>query len=210
MKPRNGFTLVELIVVIGIVALIASITLANFPKLRSSITLDQEVRKVSVALRRAQQFAMGVRRFDDTLPPDFAACSEFFKAQFPAYGVVLFAGSSLNDSYAIYADPDCNNESATYSGDLIQEFEFEHGVRVEKICLDIDNPEVDCSDDSEYTKLDIWYIRPGPRVSLTAYQDTGTVKNASNSAKITFKSTDSGLKKSIIVRTTGQITIKNE
>src|SRR3989338_7906144 len=71
----TGFTLVELVVVIGIMALISAVAIANFPSFRDSIAVNKESGKVAVALRNAQSFSLGVQQFASFTGPQ-GSCEE--------------------------------------------------------------------------------------------------------------------------------------
>lgn len=194
----------ELIVVVGIVALISSVTLINFPSFRGKLTVDREVGKIGVALRKAQQYSSGVRRFDGetfTAASFPAACGKLYSAQFPAYGLSVSVGSPKE--YDIYADPDCDRVSASYTNDLVESNILEQGVTIQDICIDIDAPSPTCG----LASLDVWYVRPNPTLTLRINNDPpdATIQ----SAKIIIKGED-GSKKSVTVRKTGQISVQNE
>ena len=212
-KLLTGFTLVELIVVVGIVALIASMALANFPSFKGRLSVDREASKIGLALRKAQQYSSGVRRFEETFitNPSPATCTKgLYEAQFPAYGLAV--SMIAPKEYDIYADPDCDRKSASYPSpadptDLVEAISLESGTSIFDICVNIDSQIPTCSEDG-VESLDVWYIRPSPTLSLTVNGERD-VSQQYQSAKIVIKGAD-GSKKSIVIRKTGQISIQNE
>lgn len=209
---KKGFTLVELIVVVGIVALISSVTLINFPSFRGKLIVDREVGKIGVALRKAQQYSSGVRRFEETLStnPDPINCKKgLYEAQYPAYG--LSVSMSNPKKYYIYADPNCDRISANYSSglytDLVETNLLEQGISIQDICINIDSSSTCSSTNGGVpSSLDVWYVRPNPTLIITV---DGAPDATIQSAKIIIKGED-GSKKSVTVRKTGQISVQNE
>ena len=235
---RRGFTLVELVMVVGITAMISAAVLANFPSFRSRIALDREAGKVALALRKAQQYSNGVRRFEranfvnDPVPQvcidkykreglvdPAATLGATYEAQYPAYGLAV---STISDSrrheYTIYADPNCDRLSANYPdppadpNDDIEKGNLENGVSIERICVDVEKI-ADCSQDaltSIVTKLDIWYLRPGLASRDTIIITDGTfAESGINYARaLILLQGPDGITKSVIVRNTGQISIQ--
>jgi Tfp pilus assembly protein FimT len=61
LHHSSGVTLIELIVVILIFMIITSITIFNYGKFRSSLSIQNLADDISLSVRRAQGFAIGVR-----------------------------------------------------------------------------------------------------------------------------------------------------
>lgn len=196
---KKGFTLIEMVIMVGIVALIAALALANFPSFRGRLALDRESGKLSLALRKAQQYSSGVKRFNTDIT-DPGACGALDKAQYPAYSVTI--STAAPKEYDIYADPDCDRISGTFAGDLIESFIMEGGVSIKQICINIDAG----GGCTEASSLDVWYIRPSPSLQLTI---DGVPSPTIQSAKIVLGVED-GSRKSVIVRKTGQVSVQNE
>lgn len=213
-QPRiyqKGFTLIELLVVVSIVSIVAAMVLSNMPLYKGNIALDREAGRFALMLRKAQQYSISVRRFQDTIATIPSGCNgNLYKAQFPAYGVTASLISTT--TYSIFADPDCDNLSNTYAGDLIESSNIENRMYVADICTDIDVAIPQCaSTGAGYTKADIWYIRPGPKIVLTLYNSGGpmTITPAPQNLKVVLTLPGGG-KRSIAVRTSGQVSIKHE
>lgn len=211
---KKGFTLVELMVVVAIIGLISSVTLTSFPSFRGRLTVDREASKIGLALRKAQQYSSGVRKFEETfnettnLPPGTCA-KGLYEAQFPAYGLSI--STDYPKEYDIYADPNCDRISANYTNgsytDLIESNLLEGGTSIQYICIDIDSTTPPpCSIGNGITQLDIWYVRPNPTLILSINETPDLLLQ---SAKIVIRGED-GSQKSIIVRKTGQISVQNE
>ena len=198
---KRGFTLIELVVVIGIIAMISTMALANFPSFRGRLSLDREAGKMALALRKAQQYSSGVRRFEGAISgSDITACGGSYAAQYPAYSVTVSTAAPI--AYTIFADPDCDNISDTHADDLIEITQLENGVRILDICTNVDSPTPTCG----LSKLDIWYVRPNPTPFLTI----DNVPNSDEQSAKMIVGLEDGSRKSIVVRKTGQISVQNE
>lgn len=192
----NGFTLVELVVVIGIAALISTVALANFPQFRDRIAVNKESGKVAVALRNAQSFSLGVRQFNPP-PGQQGSCQEVFQSNFPSYGVSFAVGDS---AYYLFGDVNCNAQFDIGAlNEEVKAFLFEGGVHIESICVNIYDTTPACGEPA----VDIVYARPFPQVKISS----SGVGRAS--ARLELQSRDSATKRNVIILNTGQVSVEN-
>jgi prepilin-type N-terminal cleavage/methylation domain-containing protein len=96
MKNQHGFTIVELIVTMSIMAILASMVVINFRANEIENLLDQEAQRYVTVVRQAQNYALTGQKFEDQVPK--------------AYG--LYIGAD-NKQMILYADLD---EDATFDG----------------------------------------------------------------------------------------------
>ena len=110
----RGFTLIEVVVVIGVMAIISSLMLANFPRFNKQISVEREASKLALSLRKAQSYALAVREFNPAFNDDPFCVSPPVK--FPGYGI--FFKISDPARYFNYGDVNCDK----YYGDpMIEE-----------------------------------------------------------------------------------------
>ena len=192
-KAPCGFTLVELVVVVGIAALISAVALANFPNFRDRIAINKESGKVAVALRNAQSFSFGVRQFNP--PPGQQGVCEAFQSNFPSYGVSFTASAA---EYYLFGDINCN---ALFEGaaEEVKEFLLEGGVRIAGICVNIYDALPTCGEPT----VDIVYARPFPQVKISS----SGVGRAS--ARLELQSRDGAITRMVVILNTGQVSIEN-
>jgi prepilin-type N-terminal cleavage/methylation domain-containing protein len=88
---KNGFTLVELLTVIFIIALISGISYINFGDIRDQLALKRAVYQLAQDLRRAQEMAMSATKLE---------------------------GCQLAKGYGIYIDRIANSKNYTLYGDV--------------------------------------------------------------------------------------------
>lgn len=68
-KPDRGFTLIEVIIVVFIVAVMASITVVQFSSYRRGVNLETTAEEIALNLRKAQSMALAVRSTGGTVLP---------------------------------------------------------------------------------------------------------------------------------------------
>src|SRR3989344_4098283 len=124
LSPRYsdsaGFTAVELMVTVGIFAVISAVVLARFPEFNRNISLRRTVQEVALAIRESQVFALGVRRFGSGE-----------SALFPGYGTHFELVSPT--SFSAFADIDWNKRQ-TDATEVIETFRIQGGDRITKLC----------------------------------------------------------------------------
>lgn len=186
---KNGFTLFEVTVVIGIVIVLASITLANFPEFSERIGIEQEVGKLALSLRKAQVYALAVREF------------QLGSKVFPPYGVNV----STNDRrhFTLFGDLNSSNRFESFLAESVEIFSVEKRMEIHEICGNSQSiPIGSCS----LSSADIVYIRPAPSIVLTGV--VGGIPLRYNDIKVVFTTFDGSIRKSVIIWSTGQISIE--
>lgn len=118
---QKGFTLVEIIVVISIIALFSAILVSDFPKIQRQFALSSATYKLAQDLRRVQDLGLsGVQVADRQ--GDLIAVK--------GYGIYINLAQSAK-KYILYADV---NGDQKYSGDT----SF-------SLCSQLNNPASDCT-----------------------------------------------------------------
>ncbi len=190
IRVRNaGFTLIEVIVTVGIMALIASATLFNFPEFSRRIQVEQEAGNLILSIRRAQAYSIAVREFSPG------------SAIFPGYGVNI----SLDDptGYVIFGDINHTSRYESVDAEGIETIKLGSRVKISQICGDSQSvPPGPCT----LSSADIFYIRPGPSSTFTGV-DSG-LPSVYNDIKLVLSSDDNSISKSIIILSTGQVSIQ--
>lgn len=109
-KGGKGFTMVEMIVVIGIVTIIASIGIVSFRSGGRATDLTREAQTLALNLRRAQNMALAGTLYQGATPG--------------GYGIHLDAASP--NSYVLFADLD--NNKLFGAGEAVETVTFARNV----------------------------------------------------------------------------------
>lgn len=88
MKKNQGFTVIELLVGIGIIVFISVILLANYKSSSRQINLNMAAQQIASEIRLAQGYALGLQEFQNNIPKG-------------GWAVHFAAGA---DRYTIFAD----------------------------------------------------------------------------------------------------------
>lgn len=201
---RAGFTLIELTVSMGIMALISTVIFFNFPRFNQQTALSRAAREFVSALRDAQARAVAVTKLPDAGPD-----------QFPSnYGIHLQAG----DTYELFSDsgeyrtvPVKYDSSGGCDGECIRQFKFTHGIRITNITAPNGNSYAD--------GFHVLYYRPDPSVKMTDKDGKGPsgidcifgcpgVLGEYGPYVIRLETADGAISKSIQIWGTGQISIQ--
>jgi len=140
-KRKGGFTLIELVVTIAIVALISGITLFNYHTFSGGVVLENLAYEVALAVRQAQFFGINVKETGGSFQSGYGV---YFDIDNPGQ-FVLFA--------------DINNDHSYDSDDIVVDlYKMTRGLSIQKLCVD--------SDCSSSQKLSITFIRPDPNAII--------------------------------------------
>lgn len=184
---NRGFSLIELLVSIGILAIISVIVLANHTRFNGSVLLGSLAYDIGLSVREAQVFGVSVRQYND----DFQL----------GYGV-HFADDS---SYSLFAD--INSDKRYDTGDtIIRTYNLQRGFKMQEFCGYTAIGGQDCSTDSvdPITHLAIVFLRPEPDAFMTSNEPATTYSRAT----ITVVS-PGGDTRTVEVASTGQISVQN-
>jgi len=196
-KYNKGMTLVELMVVLGIFILVAGLTMFDYSRFRSSVSIQNLADDVALSIRRAQNYAIGVQNTG----ADF---SRGYGAHFTTAGSLPLAGSAK--SFVIFNDANSNNkydyDSSSNCGSAT--------VSVSNECLDLltitstDQIADICPGGScGASDVDIVFTRPDPDARICSGGDCSY-----SSVDIIVRDIRNEVTKTITVSSVGQISIK--
>ncbi|GMU74461.1 MAG: hypothetical protein AMXMBFR44_6580 [Candidatus Campbellbacteria bacterium] len=188
MKHRtrtHGFTIIELIVTVGIFAMISAVLLVRNSKFDDEALLQSAAYEVALSVRQAQNYGINVQGQEGTFDK--------------AYGVYFETAST---SYTLFYDLDENSEFS--ENEFLEGYVLGRGYTIERICP-FSDLETLCQDRSE-DAVSVVFRRPDPEAIMTAQ---GGVVGDITSLGIELASPRGG-RRFIIVRQTGQIGVINQ
>ena len=154
---QKGFSLPELIIVIGIIIFLSAIILPNYRTASSNFILERSAYKLGQDIRRAAEMAMSANELPGIGVPG------------GGYGIYFNINSDTGDNtkYKIYADTDPNfDEYFTSSDTTVEEITLEKGAVIQNI-------------DTSSKAISINFKPPAPTVKITDKvgneQDTATI-----------------------------------
>ena len=150
---QQGFTLVEMLVSIGIFVIVTTIAVYNQGRFNSSVLLTNLAYEIALSMRQAQFYGITVKGITSTITS---------KTTFEGgYGVHFDANTT---QYTLFEDRDPSPENGLLesnglfdSGEALEAFSIKKGNKVGKICL-TSGLSTSCS----FTSVDISFVRPNP------------------------------------------------
>jgi len=195
---KSGFTLIELMIVIAIIAIISALTLFNNAKLNSSILLNNTAYEISLIIRDAQISGLGSK-------------------------VTNLNGNATTSNQGVYIDPsnpeeiiffsDKNKDNKYTPGseeNQIYNIENKRAGKILSICTIVADTPCKSSNTSNVPNLNIIFKRPNPEAYFYIGSDTSTpdpVVDYMGSIVVNIGFPDGGECKSIIIYKTGAIQI---
>ena len=188
----RGFTLVELLVVMGIFVVITGLILADNNRFGGAILLENLAYDVALSVRQAQVYGISVRQFETVS----------FQV---SYGMYFTVGSS----YSLFGDK--NGNGLWDGGEDVSPspYDIGRGFGISKLCAPKGADE-GCIDTR--ARLDIVFKRPEPDACIsangaTSFNTSGVCISTTESARIVLTS-PRGDTRSVIVEKSGQIAVE--
>lgn len=197
---KKAFTLVELVVVVGIFTLIMAIALWNQKDLSNSVLITNLAYEIALGVREAQAYGIGVRAESGANETaDFQGGFGIYANMNNPEQLILFHDIDGNFQY----DPSAGETFATYN------FQNQRGNKMVALCvshsLGADGPCTDVSSTGRQ-ELSIFFKRPNPEASFIVNDNPPVVKGP---AIIVLNTPARNNCRAVIVETTGQIHIEN-
>ncbi|OGG55362.1 hypothetical protein A3D62_02330 [Candidatus Kaiserbacteria bacterium RIFCSPHIGHO2_02_FULL_49_11] len=192
LPHSRGFSLIELVVTVGILTVITGALLANHASFGGSILVENLAYDVALSLRQAQVFGLSVREFNTG------------SGQFDIGYGIHFDRDDLS-TYRLFADID---KGKTFNaGDGTEEiFTIGRGYSIRDICAtSLGGVEV-CSSTGALQNLDVVFIRPDPDAIMRVNGDTASVYQR---ARIVVQSPQEKTRE-VSVEATGQISVSQQ
>jgi len=208
LQTTKGFSLIEMLMVVAIIALISSSVLINFTVFNGGVTLENLAYEISLIVRQAQFFSINVLQAGTPGNITFDA----------AYGV-SFSNSSENDQnkqFILFADINNDGIYEPDEDELVEVYHITKGNIIKYLCVygtcPASESKANLAIDNGIDKLEITFKRPDPSAMFTTnnVNQCGVENKSCGYAKIFVGSTNPKVNDKVItVGITGQISVGN-
>jgi prepilin-type N-terminal cleavage/methylation domain-containing protein len=211
-SSNRGFTLIEMLVVMGIMMMITTVLLVNQSRFNSSTILRSLAYSVALSVRQAQVYGTSVAGTTTASGSCNTSAGGFYtggNCYASAFG--LHFDISANTTYTLFADLNSDGMYTTSPPEFIKSFAFSPGYVISDICA-VGVAGTRCSPGTINT-LDIIFKRPNPDANFTALFNgspilVGGVPDTYSSAYIQIQSTaDPANTKRITILNTGEVSV---
>jgi hypothetical protein len=206
----RGFTLVEMLTVMGIMILITTTLLVRQNRFNSSTVLRSLAYSVALSVRQAQVYGtsvVGTTTSSGACTGGYYSTSGICYAA--GYGININWGTGNPTSYTLFAD--LNNNGKYDPNETVKTFSLGRGYQISSICVITSGGTQYCPAQG-LTFVDINFRRPNPDACFTTNlaSNTCTVGAAAayRSATIQIQAqTDTANTRSVTVTSTGQVSV---
>lgn len=196
----RGFTLIEMLVAVGIFTLMSAVLLYNYPEFNSRSALDNLAHQIAISIREAQVYGLSVRQT---------------QATYPGYGI--YFDKNAPTSFTLFGD---KNDNKVYdAGEMVDRFDLTGGDRITDLCYNLQTTDYTPTSDKGNCNLNnmtIVFTRPDPDafITLTNWLNvqnppTGSFTSPYISSEVILTSRRGTYKRMIQVYTTGQISVRS-
>lgn len=210
----RGFTLVELIVVLGIIILITGIAITSQTTYNRKLLVTNTAYTVALTIREAQSFGLSSRQDGGVQNAGYGV--RFSDVNYTQY--VMFA--DLLATIAKHATcptgtantPEAKPGNCLYDGtaETVTTYNLNKGFKVHDACgIRSDNSALVCLSNPSYTALDIVFLRPNTEAIMTMLTTVVPPGKAPLSCAIIWIQPPSGVTdlKCILVSQAGQVSV---
>lgn len=220
IKFSKGFTLVEMMVVVGIFAMVATVLLFNYSNFSTTVAVRTLAQDIGLSVRKAQAYAISVR--------SITGAGGMRSDMFPAYGISFSVDGSpaipyapSTSSFSIFADvSESNNNISNYRFDnngvcggvpgigqeCVESLSIKSSTRIVSLCTDSPNAN-SCFTPQTGGTVNVVFRRPNPDAVICVVNPGGNcIGQPSSYLKVTVQSSK-GTQRVITIWNTGQISI---
>jgi|AntDeeMinimDraft_6_1070357.scaffolds.fasta_scaffold07045_3 prepilin-type N-terminal cleavage/methylation domain-containing protein len=184
-----GFTLIELIVAIGVVAIIAGITLGSRQNYSRAVNLNNVAHEIALSIRQAQTYSVSSRGSSLGDPVDSFVYGVYFEKNNPQQ-FILYQNNNTNEAYQASDTP-------------VETYQLPNRMEIDKICLIANYSQGDACGSGD-NKVSVAFKRPDP--SALFYKDG--VSSTGDEAFLVELAGDEGARQTIITRSSGFISVE--
>jgi prepilin-type N-terminal cleavage/methylation domain-containing protein len=198
-STNKGFTLMEMIVVIALIATISTLVLFNNVKLNSAILTSNTAYEIGLIIREAQVAGLGVTAGVGTQNFNYA------------HGVHFDMNNKTQA--IIFSDTDNNQAYTVGEGTHVYTIENRRAGTIFAICKKESlaptvSTEPYCRESISVNSLDVFFTRPNPEAFFNVPNNLGIIENYIGAMVINI-GVEGDICRSVIVEKTGAVQIDN-
>lgn len=188
-KLSAGFTLVELVVGLGIIILLTGVALANYNSARNTFRLDATVQEIILALREAQVYGTTVLEN----PSNFNS----------AYGVYFQPGQNQYTTFI-----DLNDNDRYEPLEELEVITLPNGFTINDVCV-AGGPINWCNSSQPWIEnLNVYFKRPNPDAQIFSYDSLNSNLLGPYSTGRVEIQDNNGTTMTVIIEESGQIYVQ--
>lgn len=209
-KTEKGFTIVEMLIVIGIFGVLTAVVVFQYGNFNSQTILTNMAYEVALTARQAQVYALGVRgrEGDDNFDNRYGVYFDL-DADPDGERFIFFIDTATPDSI-------CNGatEGTCFScetgSECLESYQFLRDIRLDSLCIATDNDPVnsegECSGETVNSMV-VTFERPNPDAIIYSDEVDPSDLDDVNSAAIFVTNQYNNLR-AIVIKNTGQISVE--
>lgn len=188
ISRQMGFTMVEIVVMLGILTLISIILLTGFPNFNENAVLARMQHEMALSIRRIQNIALSVANVEVTRP-------DGTKAHVTGLRTGLYVTASANTQYLSFVDSNSDGKYRAADDARIGDVTMlQRGIKVKRLL-----------DENGISIGEATLLFEAPDAALTIVDANGA--SIGSLLTIEFESPNLGLTRSVSVRTSGQVSL---
>ena len=193
-RSNRGFSLGEIMVVVAIVSIIATVVIFDYGSFNDNLALSAAGQEMALAIRQAQTNGINVK--ESKTPGSFSS----------AYGIYFNPTTNPNDYY-IFADSNSNLKYDVGNGcggavtECVEKVTIRNNIRITGISIVGST----CPVDNSATSLAISFFRPNPDALINFVNNSGTIVCGSSGNAQVVLTSPKGKVLTIYVERTGQV-----
>lgn len=199
LRASNGFTLLELLVTIGIFIILTTMVIANYPRFYSQVSVGRIAREIALLSREAQAFGLAVRQKGGAFPVDYG----IYVSEANNKEVIVFSEEFGSENH-LYDEGDGCGGSST---ECVSRFSIRGRIFVRDLCaIRSDVPET--QEDCDIGRIDVVFRRANPDALIYLDADNSQEHTAAFIKLQSERHPDK--RKMVRIWLTGQISVQDD
>lgn len=216
-KLQQGFTIVEMLIVIGIFSVLTAVVLFQYGNFNSQTILTNMAYEVALTTRQAQVYALGVRGqqgegdaddnfdnrygvyFDLNIDPDGENFIFFIDTATPAPDSICNGADEGEDCFSCETGSEC-----------LESYQFLRDIHIDSLCIATANDPINSAGECSGELVDsmvVTFERPNPdAIIYSDGVDASYLANVSSAAIFVTNQYDD--LRAVVVKDTGQISVE--